>query len=68
MIAMKLFIPVIDLYVVGRLLFAVGYGVGTLVGQQSLRAIGFGMIVASIAILGAQIFEYDLLGFYKNLF
>ena len=63
----NLFLPLLDFYIVGRILFAVGYGFGTAIGFQSLRAVGFGFIVACITIAGAEYLEADMLSHFKHI-
>ena len=46
----KLHVPLFDLFLVGRILFSLGYSIGTSLGYQSFRAYGFGFTVACIAI------------------
>lgn len=62
-----LFIHLLDLYLVGRLLFSIGYAFGTLIGHQSLRATGFGFTIACIAISGTHLIGFDLIGAFKNI-
>jgi hypothetical protein len=42
-----------DIFIIGRLVFSIGYTIGTLIGYQSFRAIGFGLTFGpTIVILG----------------
>lgn len=42
-----------DIFIIGRLVFSIGYTIGTLIGYQSFRAIGFGLTFGpTVVILG----------------
>lgn len=47
---MGLLVGLVDLYLVGRILFSFGYVVGTAIGHQSLRSVGMGLIFGTTLI------------------
>lgn len=49
-------LELIDLFLIGRVLFSFGYTIGTVIGHQSLRSVGFGLTISSIFMLTSQIF------------
>jgi uncharacterized membrane-anchored protein len=56
---------VLELFVWGRIIFAVGYFLGTLIDVQSLRSYGFGLCIGSLAVLVSSHFHSDFLAHFK---
>lgn len=56
---------VLELFVWGRIIFAVGYFLGTLIEVQSLRSYGFGLCIGSLAVLISSHFHSDFLAHFK---
>ena len=52
---------ILELYVVGRVVFSVGYLIGTAVNMQYLRSFGFGLTVASLLAVTVHRFGIDLI-------
>jgi hypothetical protein len=58
-------LQIIELFLWGRIVFSIGYIIGTYVGVQSLRSYGFGLCVASLISLFSPLAEYNFIDAFK---
>lgn len=58
-------VSLIDMFLVGRILFSIGYTVGAVVGHQSFRSVGFGLGFGSIIIMVTEVLNYSILEHFK---
>lgn len=54
-----------DIYIIGRLLFSIGYTIGTLIGYQSFRAIGHGLTFGPIVVILGEIVGKSIVGYLQ---
>jgi hypothetical protein len=54
-----------EIFIWGRVLFSVGYALGTIIGQQSLRSYGFGLCVGSLVALFTPLVDFDFIAVFK---
>lgn len=55
----------VDLYLVGRVLFSIGYVIGAGIGLQSFRAIGFGLSFGPTIVIAGEAFGHSLVWMFK---
>lgn len=61
----RLQIAVTDLFLLGRLIFSIGYTIGTLIGYQSFRGIGFRLSLGAVLIIFGEISGYSIVNYLK---
>lgn len=47
----KLEVIIVDLFLLSRLIFSVGYVLGAAIGHQSFRAVGFGLTLTCVVLV-----------------
>lgn len=60
----NMLVPIVDLFCVGRVLFAFGYMVGVLFELQSIRAPAVGLTISAVAALASLLFKFRFLSYF----
>ena len=53
-----------DLFIIGRMLFSVGYVMGAIIGHQSFRAVGFGICLGCCVIMIGEALNFSLVQYF----
>lgn len=61
----KLLMNLVDVFLVGRVLFTIGYMVGVAAGFESFRSIGFGLTLAPVVAVSSIVFKFRFIEYFS---